>query len=91
MFPVKQLICNFEAVEGNTSEHPAASRQFLAEDIALMLVGLLNSTEPQGPRMYPTTHVARLWSLSIEHLAAADPKLIADNKVTEKLAQAVLD
>jgi len=51
---------------------------------------LLSSLEANGSKMYPSTHVARLWSLSIELLAAVDPKILSDGSVIENLAQTLL-
>ena len=91
VFPVEQLNAKLRALDKENNENSTASQRVLSESNTLMLVSLLNSLETSRPRINPSTHAARLWSLAIEHLATADPKVLSDGKIVQWLAQTVLD
>ena len=89
MFPVKQM---HSEIEQSMETHDTTPSQLvLSEDIVLILINLLNSLETKDANAHSSNHVAKLWSLSIEHLASVDPKMLPDGDVINNLAQTLLN
>ena len=79
-------------INSEISIHNAIPSQLvLSEDIALILINLLNSLETKDINVHSSNHVAKLWFQSIEHLASVDSNIFSDGDVINELVQTLLN